>query len=197
MRLRRIQFVIILLALLTLVSSCKKKRPSVPQPQEQAPTISEPQPPPLPVPPETTAPPPSPPSAAATKPKPKSTHKKTTATKTPPKPAEQPPKPAEQPKSSKTVVENGGGKSDSGQLAASLPRDEAVHRHQSTVQLQQATEADLRGINRPLSSDEQAMVQQIRNYIQQSRAADADNDTERAYNLATKARLLANELIKR
>ena len=41
------------------------------------------------------------------------------------------------------------------------------------------------------------MVQHIRSYMQQARDASKDGDTERAYNLALKAHLLSDELIKR
>ncbi len=41
------------------------------------------------------------------------------------------------------------------------------------------------------------MVAQIRNYMTQSRAATTDGDLLRANNLAVKAHLLTDELIKR
>jgi hypothetical protein len=82
-------------------------------------------------------------------------------------------------------------------LAADVPASAALQRRQTTAQLQTWTEADLRGLNRALSDDEKAMIQQVRAYLQQSRAAEADGDTERAYNLALKAHLLSAELVKR
>jgi hypothetical protein len=82
-------------------------------------------------------------------------------------------------------------------LAADLPPAAAMQQRQTTVQLQARTEANLRGLTRALSDDEKAMVQQIRAYLQQSRTAATDGDTERAYNLAFKAHLLSNELMKR
>jgi outer membrane biosynthesis protein TonB len=180
---------------LVLLGGCKKKKPPVPPPPQQtAPTITQPQPPvqqppvqPPPPPaqqqPSVTTTQPTQPPATATKPKPK--HKRHVAKK-----------PTE-PQKNKTVVKEGGEPASSGQLAAGIPQDEATHQRQSTAQLRQASENTLRGLNRQLSSDEQAMVQQVRAYLAQSRAADNDGDTERAYNLALKAHLLSDELTKR
>ncbi|HEY6304983.1 MAG TPA: hypothetical protein VI488_00830, partial [Candidatus Angelobacter sp.] len=61
----------------------------------------------------------------------------------------------------------------------------------------QNTEASLNGIKRQLSPDEQAVVTQIRDFMNQSRQATKANDLTRAYNLAMKARLLADDLAKR
>jgi len=51
--------------------------------------------------------------------------------------------------------------------------------------------------NRSLSSEEQGVLMQIKTYISQSRKALTDGDYERASNLARKAQLLADELIKK
>lgn len=184
------------LILLSLLSGCKKKKVVIPQPQEQAPTISQPPPP------EQPAPQPQPPAEQpkveekpATAPKAKPTPKKKRAKKAvPAKPAE-PARPTEASKS-KTVVEEGGSNPPD-QLSAKLPQNQTVQQRKSTAQLQQETENNLRSITRTLTADEQAMVQHIRSYVQQSRAAESDGDTERAYNLAMKARLLSDELVKR
>src|ERR1035437_28735 len=55
-----------------------------------------------------------------------------------------------------------------------------------------ATAKNLKSVNRKLTHAEQAMVAQIKTYIDQSRKATSDNDFERAYNLANKARLLSD-----
>ena len=60
-----------------------------------------------------------------------------------------------------------------------------------------ATENALKGINRSLSDEEKSMRSQIQSYLQQSRKATADGDFERAYNLAKKAQLLAEALVKK
>lgn len=66
----------------------------------------------------------------------------------------------------------------------------------STDQLLQGAEANLNGITRPLSKDEEAMRAQIREFIKQSRTATTENDPARAHTLAVKARLLSDELVK-
>jgi outer membrane biosynthesis protein TonB len=182
---------IVVLALLAVLSGCKKKKPPVPQPQTQAPTITEPQPQPQPPaqpqpqPPVTTVPPPEPQPSTATIPKPKP-HKRHVAKK-----------PVPAPEKNKTTVKEGGETAPTGQLSAGIPPTEATRQRQTAAQLRQNTENSLRSITRQLSSDEQAMVQQIRTYNAQSRSAENDGDTERAYNLALKANLLTGELIKR
>ena len=60
-----------------------------------------------------------------------------------------------------------------------------------------AAEKNLKSVNRNLTHDEQAMVAQIKTYIDQSQKATKENDFERAYNLATKARLLSDALVKK
>jgi len=75
---------------------------------------------------------------------------------------------------------------------------EAARDRQSTTQSLDATEKDLKRVEgRSLNSDEQAMLAQIRAYIGQSRKAITDGDYERASNLAKKAQLLTDELLKK
>lgn len=66
----------------------------------------------------------------------------------------------------------------------------------STDQLLQGAEANLNGITRTLSKDEEAMRSQIMEFIKQSRTATTENDPARAHTLAVKARLLSDELVK-
>jgi hypothetical protein len=66
----------------------------------------------------------------------------------------------------------------------------------STDKLLQSAEANLNGITRALSKDEEAMRAQIREFIKQSRTATTENDPARAHTLAVKARLLSDELVK-
>ena len=80
------------------------------------------------------------------------------------------------------------------QITAELPRSAAMR--QNTGQLLDATENNLKKLTRQLSDNEQATVRQIRTYILQAKSAVNDGDLERAYNLATKANLLSNELVK-
>ena len=82
-------------------------------------------------------------------------------------------------------------------IAADVSSQQVSQQKQTTVQLLEATEKNLNSLNRNLNHDEQAIVSQIKTYIDQSRKATSDNDFERAYNLATKARLLSDALVKK
>jgi outer membrane biosynthesis protein TonB len=204
MRIARATIAGILLVSLLALGGCKKKKPVVPPPQAQAPTVTQPEPevqPPAPVasepnrpqpeaPPLETTPAPTP----APKPKTKPRH---TAKKTIPPPAvEKPAENAAEKQPPKTVVTDGGTQPATPQLSASMPHDQAIHQKLNTNQLLEAADYNLKSVTRTLNADEQAMVQHIRSYMQQSRDATKDGDTERAYNLALKAHLLSDELIK-
>jgi len=76
------------------------------------------------------------------------------------------------------------------------PTPADAHSQTSTDQLLQGAEANLNSITRQLSKDEEAMRAQIREFISQSRKATAENDPARAHNLAVKARLLSDDLVK-
>jgi len=76
------------------------------------------------------------------------------------------------------------------------PTSDGGNNQASTDQLLQGAEANLNGITRQLSKDEEAMRTQIREFITQSRNATKENDPARAHTLAVKARLLSDELVK-
>ncbi|MGZ4839566.1 MAG: hypothetical protein ACXVZR_13535 [Terriglobales bacterium] len=207
MRIARATATGVLIVSLLALGGCKKKKPAVPPPQAQSPTVTQPQPevqPPAPAAsepnrpqPETTQPETATapqPTTPAPKPK-KPRTRPTTAKKTPPPapPAPAPEKPAEK----RTVVTEGGTQPATPQLSASLPHDQAIHQKLDTNQLLEATDYNLKSVSRALNADEQAMVQHIRSYMQQARDASKEGDTERAYNLALKAHLLSDELVKR
>jgi hypothetical protein len=60
-----------------------------------------------------------------------------------------------------------------------------------------STEENLKKIaGRQLSSDQQDMVNQIRQFMEQSKAAVEDGDLDRARTLAWKAQVLSEELVK-
>jgi len=82
------------------------------------------------------------------------------------------------------------------QITADVPRAAVQSQKQNTEQLLSNSENKLGHINRNLSESEQGMLRQARNYITQSHQALQGADVERAYNLAVKASLLANELTK-
>lgn len=83
-----------------------------------------------------------------------------------------------------------------GQISPSISSD-AGQEQNTTDQMLQRTENNLNGIKRQLSSDEQAIVNQIRDYMKQSREATKRNDLVGARNLAVKAQLLCDDLLKK
>jgi hypothetical protein len=220
MRLRR-QFAVFLVASLLLLSTitCEKQKPQLPQ-KMQAPTLAVSVPDEIPeidVPPE---PPAQQQEATSEEPPPKKAPAKHRSAKkpTPPAPgnqantpatvnrppATQPP-PANQASSqaNPTVAANRPpansaveGSPDTA-IAAEVSSQTLNRQKQSTAELLDSTERDLKGLNRSLNHDEEAMLTQIKSYIAQSRKATSDGDFERAYNLAVKAHLLADALLKK
>ena len=186
----------LMMALLLFPGTCKKKNPPVPPPQAQPPTVTQPQQPP----PTTEQAPPQQTeekkteeqpvqTKPATKPKPHAVKKK---------PQPEMKKPA--PPASATTTKPGTQQpppTEPGQLTASLSGTEAARRRQETAQLLTLTDNELKSIKRSLSTEEQNIVLQIRGYMQQSQSADKDGDLDRARILATKAKVLADDLIKR
>ena len=83
-----------------------------------------------------------------------------------------------------------------GAISATGPHSDDIHDKLSTEQLLQTTDDNLKSIKRPLTVEEQAQVVQIRNFMAQSRAASTDSDLVRARNLALKAHLLSDELMR-
>lgn len=83
-----------------------------------------------------------------------------------------------------------------GQISPGPTPADAAHSQASTDQLLQSAETNINGISRQLSKEEEAIRAQIREYINQSRKATTENDPARAHNLAVKARLLSDELVK-
>ncbi|MGZ4815220.1 MAG: hypothetical protein ACXVZV_07420 [Terriglobales bacterium] len=199
---RGISGTVLALGVLLSAAGCKmgKKKPVSFPPQAQVPTIESPQPvttqpgPPPPVSVEPSRPLPTPGEVATNIPPEQPTPKprqRTSRRPTPPK---------------RTVVENTPpptapvqtpAPQQQGSLTASVSHKDALQQKVDTQQLIDATENNLRGVNRALSDDEQVMVAHIRSYIQQSKNATTDGDLERAYNLALKARLLSDELVKK
>jgi outer membrane biosynthesis protein TonB len=82
-------------------------------------------------------------------------------------------------------------------IAADVSSAQLNRQKQSTAQLLDETEKTISGLNHSLSHEEEEMLGQIRSYVTQSRKATSDGDFERAYNLATKAHLLSDALVKK
>lgn len=203
---RSIHFVlIVLLSVVVLgLSGCpfKKKRPPVPQPSAQAPTATTPSEPAPSAPPAAEPKKEEPkPEEVVVKPKPKPKPKQS---QTAHKPATPPPAPKaeEKPqqqaaaKPPKIVIQEGGSSGPTGQISTTIGHDDATHRRLTTAQLLESTETNLRSLNRTLTADEQATVAQIKDYMDQARAATSQQDLVRAHNLALKAHLLSDELVK-
>ena len=97
---------------------------------------------------------------------------------------------------SKVIVQQGGTSDSSIQLAGGAGGTKSPQRDTAN-QMLAATEANLKKISaKQLNANQQDMVTQIRQFMQQSKAAVADGDLERARTLAWKAQLLSDELVK-
>jgi outer membrane biosynthesis protein TonB len=97
----------------------------------------------------------------------------------------------------KKVVRNGGTADPAVQLAPSMSAEQASNQRQNTTQLLTLTDANLKQISsRPMNSSQQDSISQIRQYMEQAKAAEQAGDLERARNLASKALLLSDDLVK-
>lgn len=73
---------------------------------------------------------------------------------------------------------------------------DAAHNQAATDQLLKNAQTNLNAINRQLSKEEEGKRSQVLEFITQSQNATNANDPSRAYNLALKASLLSDELVK-
>jgi hypothetical protein len=97
----------------------------------------------------------------------------------------------------KKVVRNGGTADPVVQLAPGVSDDQASRQRQSTTQLLATTDTNLKQLGtRQLSGTQQDSVSQIRKYMEQAKAAEAAGDVQRAQNLASKALMLSDDLVK-
>lgn len=194
-----------LFLLVVICSGCQHKKPVLVMPQ-QPPATAAPQPTPTPAPADTQTaeqPPEAQPAAtpaeqpkSAEKPKPK--HGRRAGTSKPPTSTGD--------KTGSEPAKNGSTKTKQSLDNSDVPPPvqitpgptpaDTAHTQTSTDQLLQGAEANLNGITRQLSKDEEAMRAQSRDFIKQSHNALAENDLARAHTLAVKARLLSDELIK-
>lgn len=204
---RALHFVSVLLlssGLLGLTGCWFKRKPPVPPPAAQAPTTTAPQPapqerPPAAQPQEGQQPAETAEAPAKPKPKPKPRQNHTAHKQAPPpaKPEEKPQQQAALKPPPRIVIQEGGTDDSAGQISTAIGHDEATHRRLTTAQLLESTETNLRSLKRTLTADEQATVTQIKDYMEQSRTATAQQDLVRAHNLALKAHLLSDELVKK
>jgi hypothetical protein len=97
----------------------------------------------------------------------------------------------------KKVVRNGGTADPAIQLAPGMSPEQASRQRQSTSQLLATTDANLKQISaRQLSLSQQDAVSQTRKYMEQAKAAEDTGDVQRAHNLASKALLLSDDVVK-
>jgi hypothetical protein len=97
----------------------------------------------------------------------------------------------------KKVVRNGGTTDPVIQLAPGVSAEQASSQRQNTTQLLAATDANLKQIaSRTMNSSQQDSISQIRKYMEQAKAAEQAGDVQRAHNLASKALLLSDDLVK-
>ena len=145
-----------------------------------------------PPPPATENPPSKPVSTGPAKPKPQSarTRKGHRTRKRAAKP------PADPNETKKVVVSNGSTAEPVIQISSGKPS--APQDVNSTGSLMDATSSNLKKISGlQLSPAQQDMVKQIRAYLEQAKTASGMGDTQGAHNLAFKAHLLSEELLKR
>ena len=197
-------FVLLAVLLSLATTGCswfKRKKQTAVAPQATAPTVTEPKP--AEPPPSTASTPAQPPeepkpadatATAKPKPKPKPIHPVKKVVVPPAKPEEETTTAASAPPPRVTVQETAPA---GNTISSAMPHDEATDSKRTTLQLLEATDVNLRNLKRTLSPDEKAIVEQIRAYQQQARTADQQGDVVRAHNLALKAHLLSDELVKR
>jgi len=100
--------------------------------------------------------------------------------------------------SGKVVVKNGGAKEGTPQLAPGSGKEQEQHKRENTNQLLATTDANLKSVaGRQLTPAQQSMMDQIRTYVAQSKAASGAGDLDRAHTLAYKAHLLSDELARK
>jgi hypothetical protein len=100
--------------------------------------------------------------------------------------------------SGKVVIRNGGAKEGSAQLAPGTSKEQELHKRENTNELLATADANLKTVaGRQLTPGQQSMLEQIRTYITQSKAASDSGDLDRAHTLAYKAHLLSDELAKK
>jgi hypothetical protein len=97
----------------------------------------------------------------------------------------------------KVVVRNGSTKDPAVQLSPSLTQQQSSSQRQNVNQLLSDTDANLKTLSsRRISSSQNDTMNQIQQYVQQAKAAADAGDMERARNLAVKAHVLSEELVK-
>jgi len=191
-----------LVLLLGISLGCQHKKPVLVMPQ-QPPATAAPQPTPTPEPaaqaadqPIVPAPEPTPAEQPKTAEKTKPNHGRHAAAKKPSPSASGEVAKNTPPKKSVVQPDKTDTPTSIGQISPGPTPADTTHSQVSTDQLLQSAESNLNSITRQLSKEEEAMRTQIKEFIEQSRNATKQNDPARAHNLAVKARLLSDDLVK-
>jgi len=209
------QIVVFALGLVLAVNvGCTKKKPQLP-PQAKAP--AEPIATPLPAEISETVPPPPPPeptpqaepsTATVVKPPKKRSRKKPTpppASVQAANPTNAPPQPSTTTAASNNTTtiatarppaNSAGEPTPDPAITPDVTSAQLMRQKQSTAQLLEQTEKTINGL-KGASPAEGETLTEIRSYVNQSRKATSEGDFERAYNLATKAHLLSEALVKK
>jgi outer membrane biosynthesis protein TonB len=182
-----------------------KKAKATPPPQAQAPASAPAAeyPPPLATPPpeeikQAQTPPPAPPPPVQPTPQPTTTHKK----KAKPSPAIPMPQDAKSGTTTQTATTASPSSGESTTAASPIGNLSAgdssgsSQLKQETADLIGSSEQRLKSIHRSLSTDEQTTASQIRKFLDQAQQAMKSQDLEAAHTLATKAKLLLDELLR-
>jgi hypothetical protein len=97
----------------------------------------------------------------------------------------------------KTIVKDGSTAEPEVKFSPGTTTDQQNRQRGKVNYLLTSTEDNLKKLStRQLSSTQQDGVQQIRTYMEQAKAALTEGDLQRGENLATKARLLSDDLLK-
>jgi len=97
----------------------------------------------------------------------------------------------------KKVVKNGGTADPAAQLAPGVSNEQASRQRRSTSELLATTDTNLKQLaSRELNRTQQDSVSQIRKYMEQAKTAEETGDVQRAQNLASKALMLSDDLVK-
>jgi hypothetical protein len=95
------------------------------------------------------------------------------------------------------IVRQGGTTEPSIQLVGGTGSDQTAHQRDSANEMLAETQANLKKTGgQQLTANQQDMVNQIQQFMDQSKTAAEAGDLERAQNLALKAKLLSDELVK-
>ncbi len=105
--------------------------------------------------------------------------------------------PPTQPETASVDIASGepSGSSPIGQLSAGDTAGRTETRKE-TVDLIAGTESGLNGIKRPLNAQEQETANQIKSFLSKAKLALTNDDLDGAFTLATKAKVLLDELVK-